>query len=118
MGIKVSLFDTQSAVVEKTEFTLNDDDYVDIDDDDYIILDNNYKDKIKPEMIVVEILNEDKIIKHEITDIINHEMLIKDINEKIIADKLVDDIISNVVYDITTNKKNKKNKKKKRKNIW
>jgi hypothetical protein len=96
MGIKLSLFDNASAV-EKTEFTLNDDDYIDIDDDDYIILDNNYKDKIKPEMIVVEILNEPEIIE-----------------EKIVAEKLVDDIISNVVYDIT--KKNKKNKKKKRKN--
>ncbi len=105
MGIKVSLFDNASAV-EKTEFTLNDDDYVDIDDDDYIILDNNYKDKIKPEMLVVEILNEDQ--KETDTDIIN---------EKMIADKLVDDIISNVVYDITTSKKNKKNKKKKRK-VW
>ena len=107
MGIKVSLFDNASAV-EKTEFTLNDDDYVDIDDDDYIILDNNYKDKIKPEMLVVEILNE---------DIIKPEMIINNINEKLVADKLVDDIISNVVYDITTNKKNKKNKKKKRKNL-
>ena len=98
MGIKLSLFSNASAV-KKTEFTLNDDDYVDIDDDDYIILDINYKDKIKPEMII--------------EDIIKQEMYI---NEKIIADKLVDDIISNVVYDIT-NKKNKKNKKKKRK-IW
>lgn len=111
MGIKVSLFDNASAV-EKTEFTLNDDDYVDIDDDDYIILDNNYKDKIKPEMLVVEILNE-----HQKEDIINPEMIINNINEKLVADKLVDDIISNVVYDITTNKKNKKNKKKKRK-VW
>jgi hypothetical protein len=105
MGIKVSLFDNTSAV-KKTEFTLNDDDYIDIDDDDYIILDNNYKDKIKPEMIVVEILNEDQN-----KDIIKPEMIIN------VADKLVDDIISNVVYDITTNKKNKKNKKKKRK-VW
>jgi len=104
MGIKLSLFSNASAV-KKTEFTLNDDDYVDIDDDDYIILDNNYKDKIKPEMIVVEIINEDQ-----------NEDIIK--QEKLIADNLVDDIISNVVYDITTNKKNKKNKKKKRKNIW
>ena len=102
MGIKVSLFDNASDV-KKTEFTLNDDDYVDIDDDDYIILDNNYKDKVKPEMIVLEILNEE----------------IREVEpEKIIADNLVDDIISNVVYDITTSKKNKKNKKKKRKNIW
>ena len=104
MGIKVSLFDNTSAV-EKTEFTLNDDDYVDIDDDDYIILDINYKDKIKPEMI--EIINEDQ--NEDIPEIY--------INEKIIADNLVDDIISNVVYDISTNKKNKKNKKKKRK-VW
>jgi len=104
MGIKVSLFDNASAV-KKTEFRLNDDDYIDIDDDDYIILDNNYKDKIKPEMIIVEIINEDQ-----------NEDIIK--QEKLIADNLVDDIISNVVYDITTNKKNKKNKKKKRKNIW
>jgi len=107
MGIKVSLFDTQSAVVEKTEFTLNDDDYIDVDDDeDFIIIDTNYKDKIKPDMTIVEILNE----KNEPLTIIDN------LNEKIIADKLVDDIISNVVYDITTNKKNKKNKKKKRKN--
>jgi hypothetical protein len=106
MGIKVSLFDNASAV-KKTEFTLNDDDYVDIDDDDYIILDNNYKDKIKPEMIVVDIINEDQ-----------NKDIIDNLNEKIVADNLVDDIISNVVYDITTNKKNKKNKKKKRKNIW
>jgi hypothetical protein len=105
MGIKLSLFDNTSAV-EKTEFTLNDDDYIDIDDDDYIILDNNYKDKIKPEMIAVEILNE------------NQKDIIDNLNEKIIADKLVDDIISNVVYDITTSKNNKKNKKKKRKNNW
>jgi hypothetical protein len=104
MGIKVSLFDTQSAVVEKTEFTLNDDDYIDVDDDDdFIIIDKNYKDKI---------LNEEEPLTI-ITDKINDNL-----NEKIIADKLVDDIISNVVYDITTNKKNKKNKKKKRKNIW
>jgi len=106
MGIKVSLFDNASDV-KKTEFTLNDDDYVDIDDDDYIILDNNYKDKIKPEMIVVDIINEDQ-----------NKDIIDNLNEKIIADNLVDDIISNVVYDITTSKKNKKNKKKKRKNIW
>ena len=109
MGIKVSLFDTQSAVVEKTEFTLNDDDYIDVDDDDdFIIIDKNYKDKIKPDMTIVEILNENR----------NEDTIIDNLNEKIIADKLVDDIISNVVYDITTNKKNKKNKKKKRKNIW
>ena len=102
MGIKVSLFDTQSAVVEKTEFTLNDDDYIDVDDDDdFIIIDKNYKDKI---------LNDEEPLTI-ITDKINDNL-----NEKIIADKLVDDIISNVVYDI--NKKNKKNKKKKRKNIW
>lgn len=104
MGIKLSLFSNASAV-KKTEFTLNDDDYVDIDDDDYIILDINYKDKIKPE--IVEIINDDQN-----EDIIKPEMIIN------VADKLVDDIISNVVYDITTNKKNKKNKKKKRKNIW
>lgn len=110
MGIKVSLFDTQSVAVEKTEFTLNDDDYIDVDDDDdFIIIDKNYKDKIKPDMTIVEILNEDR-----------NEEIIKPltiIDEKIIADNLVDDIISNVVYDITTNKKNKKNKKKKRK-VW
>ena len=107
MGIKVSLFDDTSAV-KKTEFTLNDDDYVDIDDDDYIILDNNYKDKIKPETFV-EILNEDQ-------KDINPENIIKDINEKIIADNLVNDIISNVVCDISTS--NKKKKKKKRKINW
>ena len=114
MGIKVSLFDTQSVAVEKTEFTLNDDDYIDVDDDDdFIIIDKNYKDKIKPDMTIVEILNEDRN-----EEIIKPLTIIDKINdEKIVADNLVDDIISNVVYDITTNKKNKKNKKKKRK-VW
>lgn len=112
MGIKVSLFDTQSVAVEKTEFTLNDDDYIDVDDDDdFIIIDKNYKDKIKPDMTIVEILNEDRN-----EEIIKPLTIIDKINEKLVADNLVDDIISNVVYDITTNKKNKKNKKKKRKN--
>ena len=46
MGIKVSLFNTSA--VEKTEFTLNDDDYIDVDDDDdFIILNHNFTNKEK-----------------------------------------------------------------------
>ena len=91
MGIKLSLFDTST--VEKTEFTLNDDDYIDIDidDDDYVILGNNFNEKMK---------NDTEMIKENDTET----------NEKITAEKLVDDIISNVVCEI------KKKKKKKRKN--
>jgi len=99
MGIKLSLFDTST--VEKTEFTLNDDDYIDIDidDDDYVILGNNFNEKMK---------NDTEMIKENDTEMIKENDT--ETNEKITAEKLVDDIISNVVCEI------KKKKKKKRKN--
>jgi len=115
MGIKLSLFDTST--VEKTEFTLNDDDYIDIDidDDDYVILGNNFNEKMKNDTEMIK-ENDTEMIKENDTEMIkeNDTEMIKEndteTNEKITAEKLVDDIISNVVCEI------KKKKKKKRKN--
>jgi hypothetical protein len=113
MGNKFGLYHTSA--VEKTEFTLNDDDYVDVDFDieDYVVLGKNFKE-------IIDVNKEDvnkEIVKEFVNDVINNAVndIVKknnvdDVPEKIIADKLVDDIISNVVPS------NKKKKKKKHRN--
>ena len=114
MGNKFGL--SHASAVEKTEFTLNDDDYVDVDFDieDYVVLGKNFKENIDVENVI--------IVKEFVNDVINNAVNVnvvkeiienkKEIEENIIANKLVDDIISNVVTEMSTNKKKKKKKRK------